>query len=577
MKHTIYSYILGLCMLASNSGCTTEDNYLPADTDKDIQISACIETSAYTRMQTGTAGNEAFQKSDRISLQITAMDLPDASADTHTLELTEQGWKPALSWQDFPSKSFRFTAFYPTLPDQQTDSFVHTVATDQRETERYGQSDLLMATTTVQRKEAVKLSFQHLMSLVEVQLTSNQTFTAEELAQATVQINIVPSISIDSRQGSLGTVNSEVQTITFGGGKEAIFHAIVPPQLIQEAWRKEWISICIGSETFTYAAPKQLNNGTDFQALQSGQRLTLKLKLEKKSPVDDFANQTVWTYGLKEMPDPSEWNYADVAHADKPYPLAGLKWDPKYGWYDCNKSNPSAGSGGDSNMCWAAASANMLYWWLEQDKEYVKRFGYQGPHEYVGDGGNKAIFAHYKKHFPNKGGNVYEALDWFLTGREVSKEEKTTADTKTENGYFSQVLGEKKKIAERHPTGDITITEVLKKAFRNKEAIACNLLFPGGYLHAINIWGAKFDAQGELTHIYITDNNDSDYETQSEGFEFVGRFKTRAGILEKAVQHKNGRTYMESSNPGDFSMQIIQVCTLGLMQKEWEAYFAAHP
>ena len=29
---------------------------------------------------------------------------------------------------------------------------------------------------------------------------------------------------------------------------------------------------------------------------------------------------------------------------------------------------------------------------------------------------------------------------------------------------------------------------------------------------------------------------------------------------------------------GVFAMQIIQVCTLGLMQKQWEAYFAAeHP
>lgn len=576
MKPTIYTYILGLCMLTGNSGCSTEDDCLPTDTDRDIQLSACIETSAYTRMQTGTTGNEAFQKSDRISLQISATDLPDASATTHTLELTEQGWKPALSWQDFPGKSFRFTAFYPSLPDRQTDSYVHTVATDQRKDEHLGQSDLLMATTTVQRKEAVKLSFRHLMSLIEVQLTSSQTFTAEELAQATVQVNIVPSISVDSRQGHLGALNSEVQTITFGGGKEAIFHAIVPPQLIQEAWRKEWISICIGSETFTYAAPKQLKDGSAFDALQSGQRLTLKLKLERKAPVDDFANQTVWTYGLKEMPDPSKWNYADVGY--KPdgtaSPIPALKWDPKYGWYDCNKTNPTAGSGGDSEMCWAAASANMLYWWLEQNKEYVERFGYQGPHEYVGDGGNKAIFAHYKQLFPNEGRNVYEALDWFLTGREVTDGEKASTNQK---GYFSQVLGEKVKIAKHHSTGDVTITEMLKEAFRNREAIECNLLFHGGYLHAINIWGAKFDAQGELTHIYITDNNDSDYETQNEGFEYLKRFKTRAGILEKAVQHKDGRTYMESSKPGDFSMQIIQISTLGLMQQEWEAYFAAHP
>lgn len=34
---------------------------------------------------------------------------------------------------------------------------------------------------------------------------------------------------------------------------------------------------------------------------------------------------------------------------------------------------------------------------------------------------------------------------------------------------------------------------------------------------------------------------------------------------------------MESSNPGDFSLQIIQLCTLGLEQEAWESYFKAHP
>lgn len=36
----------------------------------------------------------------------------------------------------------------------------------------------------------------------------------------------------------------------------------------------------------------------------------------------------------------------------------------------------------DSNMCWAAACSNMIYWWLEQNAEYVRRYGYSGPSQY---------------------------------------------------------------------------------------------------------------------------------------------------------------------------------------------------
>ncbi|MFR3186663.1 MAG: IdeS/Mac family cysteine endopeptidase [Phocaeicola sp.] len=61
----------------------------------------------------------------------------------------------------------------------------------------------------------------------------------------------------------------------------------------------------------------------------------------------------------------------------------GLKWDVRYGWFDCNKRDPNKQqTDSDSEMCWAASSSNLIHWWLEQNKEFVARYSYTGPSAY---------------------------------------------------------------------------------------------------------------------------------------------------------------------------------------------------
>lgn len=43
----------------------------------------------------------------------------------------------------------------------------------------------------------------------------------------------------------------------------------------------------------------------------------------------------------------------------------------------------------------------MIYWWLDQNKEYVERFAYTGPKEYL-NALQCEVFEHYKKPFPTK-------------------------------------------------------------------------------------------------------------------------------------------------------------------------------
>ncbi|BDW74310.1 hypothetical protein BFINE_01050 [Bacteroides finegoldii DSM 17565] len=76
---------------------------------------------------------------------------------------------------------------------------------------------------------------------------------------------------------------------------------------------------------------------------------------------------------------------------------AGLKWNKAYGWFDCNKKDVwGEQPNSDNNLCWAASVSNIIYWWLEQNKEYVNRFGYDGPSRYNGSL-DCEVFDFYKK------------------------------------------------------------------------------------------------------------------------------------------------------------------------------------
>lgn len=563
-----FSCKLAIALLLT--GCTEEERLFGPGEDT-LRISATITPSAATRMQMGDKGNEQFQPGDRISLQVTPQDLHLAGRIPYTLQLTSNGWLPALTWTEIGSPRARFTAFYPAQPAQDAETFTHSVAIDQRKAENFFASDLLVASVEADRGTPVTLSFQHRLSLIKLSLSSAHTFSTEQLAQATVQVHACLTVTVDTSSGALLATDTQMpaEDILFHPTREAVYYVVLPPQTIRDAWRQQgWIEISVGGEIFTYRAPQQLEGGEAFTALMPGQQLTLRLKLDKNQPVDDWANKTVWTYGLKDIPTTDKWGYAfDVPKDGKHYSTLGLKWKKDYGWYDCNKVNPLYPPQGDSEMCWAAAASNMIYWWLDQNKEYVERFAYTGPKEYL-NALQCEVFEHYKKAFPNKGGHVYEALDWFFTGRPIEE-----AKPDVEHGFFKAVLGENAKIASYVPVVQgSTFTETLKQAFRSQQAIECNLSYKGGYLHAINIWGAKFDEKGDVTHIYITDNNDRDLGSQEE-HPFLDSFLTQAGILEKAVRYTPNGVFMESSTPEDFSMEIIQLCTLGLQQEAWKSYF----
>lgn len=143
-----FSCKLAIALLLT--GCTEEERLFGPGEDT-LRISATITPSAATRMQMGDKGNEQFQPGDRISLQVTPQDLHLAGRIPYTLQLTSNGWLPALTWTEIGSPRARFTAFYPAQPAQDAETFTHSVAIDQRKAENFFASDLLVAKSEAKR------------------------------------------------------------------------------------------------------------------------------------------------------------------------------------------------------------------------------------------------------------------------------------------------------------------------------------------------------------------------------------------------------------------------------------------
>lgn len=270
---------------------------------------------------------------------------------------------------------------------------------------------------------------------------------------------------------------------------------------------------------------------------------------------EEWRNKTIWIYGLSGIPDSQVWK--DIIGMTN---LKGLKWNDTYGWFDCNKKDPSGESAynSDDKLCWAAAASNIIYWWLKQNKEYINRYNYNGPSKY-NSSLDCEVFEWYKKHFPNEGNHVALALNWFFTGYYPQ-------GNKPGGGFFEDLFSEEKTICETQAAYN-QFTELMKKALSSQTAIACAHSF-GRQTHAINIWGAEFDASGEITHLYITDNNDIDFEKGSES-----NSQTPVGMIRKPVQIRGGIPYMESSVPGKFTIQIIELYFMDLHKSKWQHYF----
>lgn len=280
--------------------------------------------------------------------------------------------------------------------------------------------------------------------------------------------------------------------------------------------------------------------------------------------------QTWWMQGVNTgISSSSSWRYAFGE-------VRALEWEAGMGWYDLNKFDAHRG-GTDSDLCWAAVCANVIQWWIDQNKAYIDRYGKAVPSGFSkawtkeGEEGegfyHSQIFELYRQHFTNKGGDLKASIEWFFNGMYANRPLSGA-------GFFADLLGNGLRPVTQIGTSAQTFSDDVAEALKRGEGLSCSLEYPSGYLHALSIWGADFDEVGQLTHIYLTDSNDRNLVTDNRN----NKRETKVGLLRRAIKldTATGKVLQEGGTAGTFNFRIIHLYKLPLYQDRWEAYFSGH-
>ena len=232
------------------------------------------------------------------------------------------------------------------------------------------------------------------------------------------------------------------------------------------------------------------------------------------------------------------------------------------GWYDVNKKG--AGDNGDINMCWAAASSNMIQWFQDRykaagktlpagatDGPGVTTYGRFGPYEL------ELMNVFHSQWDNSRGGHMQEAIPWYfegvLNGGEYASA-GTQAVPKTAGGFWKSIWETEVYPNIYHGYENIIVpgvieyrdiyitlynnyylwgngttfvgTERLKifsehivEAFEHGMAgltinLGANLTSAS---HAVTLWGYEIDnATGLVTRLWITDSDDLASEPKTQ-------------------------------------------------------------
>lgn len=262
------------------------------------------------------------------------------------------------------------------------------------------------------------------------------------------------------------------------------------------------------------------------------------------------------------------------------------------GWYDVNKMGEGS-LNGDINMCWAAASSNMIQWW--QDR-YVAA-GNQLPASSVNGPGTifvessgrtyeLALMEMFHSQWNNENGcHTTEAIPWYFEGANYGQ--TATAGSQayplTDGGYWSEVWssvyphlyheytymfgwytglytaeytaygywgnGSSVPADQRYKTFSDYVVQFIGRGITS---MTITLNPNGGLNHATTVWGYEIDnATGLLTRLWITDSDDLTSEPKQQLLnEYEVSYNTGDKYITLASDSvRYGKCYVISLNP----------------------------
>lgn len=559
----------------------TDDTVLQADNEFHL---TCFR-SAWNdlRISTEHDGSGCFTEGDRIDVVIHA----DDKTTNKQMEYIGQQWMPALKHSDYAANELYLSATYPTLPSTNgnIESKDISLPADQSSNEGLNNADILFGSTTINAtSSSATLQFHHALHRININLKGSVPENLE------IAVRSLPNGQISTLNGHVTTNQSSNYTWLKPYKRDNNTYTVIILPQDAKAYQSGdgLIRLTYNGKDFTYA----LNS--NIESFQPEMQTTINLTLKQNgsdNPDDDFSNQTRWVYGITspafpgkdhiksywtDTYNPGEWFRIAYEIIDLPNEEEYLTWNEGCGWYDCNKTFDY---NGDFNMCWAAMASNLLHWWIEHNKKYIEAYesefndtpcpkGYQ-----VMTAKNQEhseVFNFFKASFPDRGNWDTGGVNWFINGNTVNM------SNYNENfkGFFYRIFSKKDTVAyETRNTSKTNFNKWIKNAFLHNKAIGFSALGftgPTSGRHSMTIWGAEFDAEGNVSYLYFCDNN---YGADEPNHGSIRRFKVTYN--ESTTQG----TYLVplDNNDGSQSKAKSLICSLTLVDLRQDIWQAKYP
>ncbi len=252
-------------------------------------------------------------------------------------------------------------------------------------------------------------------------------------------------------------------------------------------------------------------------------------------------------------------------------------------WFDTNKAYVgSSESARDRNLCFAATASNMLHWWMEQNRENIERFSEQNGEiqrkikaetislssliDSYHNQQSSGFFEMFKKiyGFRQDGFNTDVLIDLFING--YTPKPYGGLNLENENlipdsggGYFYEVFKGKKLTNRSYRGMYADLSQYLKEELLQGNILGIEHSVLGNN-HIVTLWGAEYDAGGNLVAIYVTDSDDQNEEHVAMKRYLVNNANGIAKLTTNVTDKKTGSA-------------VHMLHSLSLGQEGWDRYF----
>ena len=257
-----------------------------------VHITADIEGVQTRAPQLDADGAGSFEPADEWGMYTFTGDATSPAYSNQNIAYRAGNSNP-LYWKDLSeTEAVTFSAHYPritnTMPDIDDPAAYLYMPQAWNHTD-----DLLHATATASKGETVALTFKHLMHRLVINLAAGDGMTGTNLSSAlinSVAKNGAPtmfaSVEVNLLTGVVNYDRVDGSVILSNEGGANADWKVAPQDLTAGA---EWLRITVGEDVWYYHVPADLNTAEpgNQTRLESGKRLTLNLKLKKKSGTGD--------------------------------------------------------------------------------------------------------------------------------------------------------------------------------------------------------------------------------------------------------------------------------------------------